>query len=439
MSPRPVRPSPWSSPAGDNAGPSMARPTLMLRAAGSWSLRVDQDGTLTIPALGEELIAQQLPEREAADLAALLALAAVTEDHPMPAARGDQPGTSTPTPPAARAGADHPHHRADGRPPRTRRVGTGIVVGVAVAAAGVPGTAPPPTRPTWTPSPRGSRTTSGNGSRPATPTWMSTWRTGTTTPPPGRGSASSGPIQVRAQGDLPAGRPRLAWHTEVVTYLATRPSGATVEEFGTALWPDDPDIVEQAETAELDLRRPQMARRRPEHRAGPPAREHPHRRRRLPDRRRPARRGTVPPAPAPRRRPRRRRHPRPARRARPGHRCAVRPGGAPAGTAGSPTRPWTTNTPRSSSTSRTCVATHHLAADEPALAATAAQVAILAGSSADTPLLDLIAACDALGNTAEADAYIKRIMANHDAEVEEDLPPRTAAILRRRQWLPPAA
>ena len=54
-----------------------------------------------------------------------------------------------------------------------------------------------------------------------------------------------GPIQVRAQGELPAGRPRLAWHTEVVTYLATRPRGATVEAFGTALWPDDPDIVER--------------------------------------------------------------------------------------------------------------------------------------------------------------------------------------------------
>ena len=58
------------------------------RSAGSWSLRVDQDGTFNIPALGEELIAQQLPQREAADLAALLALAAVTEDHPMPAGAG---------------------------------------------------------------------------------------------------------------------------------------------------------------------------------------------------------------------------------------------------------------------------------------------------------------------------------------------------------------
>ena len=81
------------------------------------------------------------------------------------------------------------------------------------------------------------------------------------------------------------------------------------------------------------------------------------------------------------------------------------------------------------------IATHHLAAGEPALAETAAQVAVNAGSSADTLLLDLVAASDAMGNAAEADAYEKRIMANHDAEVEEDLPPRTAEILRRRRWL----
>ena len=56
-----------------------------------WTLRLDDEGTLSIPALGARLIAQQLPEREAADLAALLALAAATEDHPMPASRGDQP------------------------------------------------------------------------------------------------------------------------------------------------------------------------------------------------------------------------------------------------------------------------------------------------------------------------------------------------------------
>jgi hypothetical protein len=80
------------------------------------------------------------------------------------------------------------------------------------------------------------------------------------------------------------------------------------------------------------------------------------------------------------------------------------------------------------------VATHHLAAGEPELAAAAAQVALRAGSYEDVPLLDLVAASDAQGNRAEADAYVARILANHDADVEEDLPPRTAEILYRRQW-----
>ena len=80
------------------------------------------------------------------------------------------------------------------------------------------------------------------------------------------------------------------------------------------------------------------------------------------------------------------------------------------------------------------VATHYLGAGEPALAADAARVALKAGSYEDVPLLDLVAACDALGYRAEADAYVSRILANHDADVEEDLPPRTADILFRRQW-----
>ena len=62
--------------------------------------------------------------------------------------------------------------------------------------------------------------------------------------------------------------------------------------------------------------------------------------------------------------------------------------------------------------------------------AAAAQIALRAGSSEDTPLLDLVAACQAQGQHAQAESYVKMIMANHDAEDEE---------LRRRRWLPPAA
>ncbi|MDT0263799.1 hypothetical protein, partial [Jatrophihabitans lederbergiae] len=75
------------------------------------------------------------------------------------------------------------------------------------------------------------------------------------------------------------------------------------------------------------------------------------------------------------------------------------------------------------------------AAGQPARAVDAAQVALRAGSSEDTPLLDLMIAFDAQGNRAEGDAYVKRILANHDAEVEEDLPPHTFQILNRRDRL----
>ena len=78
-------------------------------------------------------------------------------------------------------------------------------------------------------------------------------------------------------------------------------------------------------------------------------------------------------------------------------------------------------------------------AGEPEQAAAAAQVALRAGSSEDAPLLDLAEACQARGERAQAESYIKQIMANHDAEDEEDLPPRTYEVLRRRRWLPPAA
>jgi hypothetical protein len=81
------------------------------------------------------------------------------------------------------------------------------------------------------------------------------------------------------------------------------------------------------------------------------------------------------------------------------------------------------------------VATYHLGAGKPARAAEAAQIALRTGSSEDTPSLDLMMACDVQGNRAQGDAYVKRILANHDAEVEADLPPRTFQILNRRDRL----
>jgi hypothetical protein len=56
-----------------------------------WQLTIDAHGTLRIPALDVELIAQQIPAEEAAQLAQMLALAASTEDRPVPDAVGDKP------------------------------------------------------------------------------------------------------------------------------------------------------------------------------------------------------------------------------------------------------------------------------------------------------------------------------------------------------------
>ena len=422
--------------AGDNPG-NDASTTPEARAAGPWSLRIDPNGTLTIPALGEELIAQQLPEREAADLAALLALAAVTQDHPMPPARGDQPwdefadaaGSPLPelTTPTTGTTADHLEPGGSEStlsalplPPRAYLERT------TADEADLDALAP------RVPDDVRARIETSDTDLDVD---LADWYDDTTTRPR---ISVLGPIRVRAQGELPAGRPRLAWHTEVVTYLATRPRGATVEEFGTALWPDEPDVANKPKLrnsiyvarkwlgadpntgqdhlpantrtgggayriigglldAELFRRLRLRGVTRGEHG--------------IPDLH--AALNLVTGAPFTRRR---------------------------AGGYG-----WLIDPALDHEYTAAIIdvahllATHHLAAGEPALAAAAAEVALLAGSSADTPLLDLIAASEALGNTAEADAYVKRIMANHDADVEEDLPPRTAAILHRRQWLPPAA
>ena len=64
-----------------------------------WTLRLDDEGMLSIPALGARLIAQQLPEREAADLAALLALAAQPTTSRCRPRAGTSRGRSTPMPP----------------------------------------------------------------------------------------------------------------------------------------------------------------------------------------------------------------------------------------------------------------------------------------------------------------------------------------------------
>jgi len=81
------------------------------------------------------------------------------------------------------------------------------------------------------------------------------------------------------------------------------------------------------------------------------------------------------------------------------------------------------------------VATATLAEGDIAAAQHAVDIALSVGPADDRPLLDQAAVLDAQGRHAELAATVRRIRAHHEAEVEEDLPKRTYEILLRRGWL----
>jgi hypothetical protein len=248
-----------------------------------------------------------------------------------------------------------------------------------------------------------------------------------------------GRLHVTAQGPLPQKSPREDWNTEIVAYLVTRPHGVTSERYGTDLWPGDPDINGKTKVRQsMHLVRKWLG---PNERTGDLH---------LP-------RGLVPGVAGTYRIEDalvdaelfRRLRMRGIARGTEGVadlRAALDlVQGVPFDKRRSGGYGWLTQThPHHEYAAMIVdvahiVATHHLAAGEAELAATAAQAALRAGSSTDVTLLDLVAACDAQDHRAEADSYVKQILANNDAEIEEDLPPRTAAVLFRRQWLTQAS
>jgi hypothetical protein len=236
-------------------------------------------------------------------------------------------------------------------------------------------------------------------------------------------------------GDPPAGRGALL--TEIVAYLATRPHGATVDQIATDLWPHIPDaaakttprqsvsMARQWLGANPHTGRDRLPRALPDPAGAKLYRVHDvlldaelFRRLRLRGNTRGpdgiadlrAALDLVTGAPF-------------------AHR---RPGGYS----------WLAETPLDHEYTAMIidtahlVATHELAVDDPAAAAAAANVALRTASDDDVPLLDLIAASEAQGNHAEAQSYLRRLLAGHDAEVEEDLPPRTFQLLLQHGWLP---
>lgn len=361
----------------------------------TWRLELDPVGALRVPRLGLELVPHQMPSGEAAELAGLLAAAARLPD-----------------------GSGPDDDRAAGGRAAGSRDGTGRSSGAAPE--------------------RGRPTASTEASAPAAEDAaldrdLADWRTPGCPRPR---VALLGPVEVRGAGRLPERKPREQWNTEIVAYLALHPRGVTPERLAADLWLDDQEPgrkMMQARQAVAIVRAWLGA---------DPATGAEY----LP-------RGNVGGADG-------------GYRvegslvdadlfARLRRRARVR---GPAGIAdleaalalvrGEPLDPrqrrpggygWLVDTPVDVEYAAMIVdvahevATRRLAAGEPLQAAEAAAAALRAHTGSDEPLLDLVAACDALGDRAEGDAYVRRILANHDAEVEEDLPPRTAAILFRRQ------
>lgn len=413
-----------------------------------WQLTVDDAGGLHIPALGLELLAQQIPAEEAAQLAQVLAVAAVSEDQPVPPSHGNEPWDA--------------HADACGG----LRVDPGRISRPESDSVGAEGPSPGATKsslsttnsvlplPAQTYLDRAATTAhdlqalapaTDDGIRrqvesadPHLDADLADWADPSCPRPK---LTLLGPVQLRAQGSLPERNPRRQFYTEIVAYLATRPGGVTSERYATAIWPNEPDVVGKTKVrqsisvvrawlgADPDTGADYLPSGLTAAAAG---------RYRID--------GILVDAEL-----FRRLRVRGLARGADGiaDLCAAldlvtgRPFDLPAsrhGAAGGYSWLVDDNARLDHEYAAMIVdvahtvATHYLAARQPEFAAAAAEVALKAGSYEDVPLLDLVAACDAQDERAEADAYVARILANHDAEVEEDLPPRTAEILFRRQW-----
>ncbi|MDP9416848.1 MAG: LysM peptidoglycan-binding domain-containing protein [Actinomycetota bacterium] len=422
-------------------------------------LRLDESGALHVPALGLELIAQGIPVEEAAGIAGLIAQAAQSADAPMPPARGDQPWDAHADAAGALVGSVNASDPSDANDANDDAVELGATERdaagappVRLAAQGKPRSRGESVLPlpghvylertattaediaTLAPHVGDEVRRKVEGADPTLDDDLAAWYDPACPAPK---VTLLGPVHVRAQGSLPAQRPRPAWHTEIVAYLATHPRGVTAERFASDMWPEDPDASGKTKVRQsISLVRRWLG-------VNPDTgRDY------LPDA-----------APGPSgiklyrlegvrlvdaelfRRLRLRGVARSADGITDLHAALELATGVPLDQRREDGYRWLTDLHLDHEYQAMIVdvahlvATHHLGLGDPERAAWAAQVALHAGSTDDIALLDMVAACDAMDNRAEADTWVRRILTNHDAEVEEDLPPRTAAVLHRRQWL----
>ena len=311
-----------------------------------WQLSIDEHGTLRIPALDVELIAQQIPAEEAAQLAQMLGLAATTEDRPVPDAAGDKPwdeysdaagnlrhsqavsATTThpaPVPDAARGteqgSADIPAAHAAGDQAGSALSDPTSVLPLsldtyldqtATTQADLDALAPHVDQATRAQV---------ESIDPELDRDLAAWHDPACTQPKVRllGPVTRDRARVAAAAQPPAavehrdrGLPRHPAQRSVSRDLRHRPLARR------------PQHRQQDQGPAVHLHRAPMARHQPANRTrAPPERSRRRAAQSIPPRGCSRRRRTVPPAAATRHRPRSRRHRRPAGRARPGRRCAV--------------------------------------------------------------------------------------------------------------------
>lgn len=436
-----------------------------------WQLNVDAEGNLSIPALGLDLVAQQLPAHEAAPLAQMLAYAALSQDSAIGPAHGDQPWDKHSDAcgglildPAVRPGQDSggAEERNQPHPLGSAPVSVGPRR-LDTDAAAVPvthlGESSPWMRNCILPlSPQTylerAATTAADltalapvvderireqveRADPDLDADLAEWDDPTSPRPK---LTLLGTVHVQAQGPLPQS-PQVEFHREIVTLLAGRARGLPSPEFAETLWPNDPNIVGKSKvrgyagstrkwlgedpatgqdylpSGVYDGR---VARYRIE---GLLCDAHLFRRLRI----RAQGRGTdgiedmwtalrlVQGAPFG------------------GIVVAADADECPGGWR------WHINANHRLDfeylamivDTAHIVADYHLGADEPERAAEAAQVALRGGAYDDVPLLDLVAACLAQQQRAEAESYVQQLLSNAGVQREADLQPRTVEVLSR--------